>query len=325
MGQPATVRVERGTVVRVATGGMVPEGADAVVMVEYTDSVDAHLLEIFRQAAPGEGLVQRGDDLHAGDLLLSAGRRLRPQDLGACAGVGVVSLPVYRRPRVAVIPSGDEIVPPARDPTPGQVRDINTDALAAAVREAGAVPHCFPVVPDEPEALKSTVQAALDTTDLILIAGGSSVGARDWTLEVLTALPGAELLLHGVAIRPGKPVIVVAMGDRLLVGLPGNPVSALIVFDQFIRPYLRRLSGEKRLLPEGARVSARLSRNCASDAGKEDYVRVRLHEGPAGYEAEPLLGKSTLMMTLVGADGIVVIPENVEGLEAGEPVEVQLF
>jgi len=325
MGQAAGVTVEPGAAVRIATGGMVPEGADAVVMVEYTDVVGEDLVEVFHAAAPGDGMVTVGDDLEAGSLLAPQGRRLRPQDVGALAGVGVTTVDVYRRPRVAVIPTGDEIVPPEETPAPGQVRDINTAALCAAVTDAGALPHPYPIVRDERDELEATLADALENTDMVLIAGGSSVGARDWTLEALLSFPGAELLLHGVSIRPGKPVIAVALEDRLLVGLPGNPVSALIVFDQFIRPYLRRLAGEARALPATARLSATLTRSYGSDPGKEDYVRVRLLEGPDGYQAEPLLGKSTLMMTLVEADGLVVVPANVEGREAGETVEVILF
>jgi molybdopterin molybdotransferase len=325
MGQAATASVIPGTAIKIATGGMVPEGADAVVMVEYTDAVGEDLIEIFRPAAPGEGMVHAGDDLRAGSPLLPVGRRLRPQDIGVLAGVGITEVPVYRRPRVAVIPTGDEIVAPDRRPGPGKVRDVNTAALGAALRELGAEPHPYPIVRDDPEDLRATVADALEKTDLLLMAGGSSVGTRDWTLDTMLSFPGAELLLHGVSIRPGKPVIIVALSEKLMIGLPGNPVSALVVFDQFVRAYLRRLAGETRALPQRARLTARLTRSYSSDAGKEDYVRVRVTQDESGYLAEPLLGKSTLMMTLVEADGLVVVPENVEGLESGEWVEVMLF
>lgn len=325
MGREATAPLAAGAAIKISTGGMTPPGADAVVMVEYTDPAGTDLVEVSRPVAPGEGMVQAADDLGAGDPLLPRGRRLRPQDIGACAGVGITHLEVFRRPRVAVIPTGDEVVAAGAAPSPGQVRDINTPALVAAVTEAGGEARPYAVVPDDPEALKQTVADALEHTDLVLIAGGSSVGTRDWTLEVLLSFPGAELLVHGVSIRPGKPLIGVTLAERLLIGLPGNPVSALVVFEQFIRPYLRRLSGEERVLPGGARLAARLTRSYGSDPGKEDYVRVRVGQDERGYRAEPLLGKSTLIMTLVEADGLVVIPENVEGLEAGELVEVLLF
>jgi molybdopterin molybdotransferase len=325
MGKPPAAPLAPGEAARIATGGMLPDGADAVVMVEYAETVAGDMVEVLRPAAPGEGMVRAGDDLAAGDLLVPRGRRLRPQDVAALAGAGVTEVEVFARPRVAVIPTGEEVVPADRQPGPGQVRDMNTPALSAALRAAGALPKPYPVVPDEPEALRAAVEDAVATTDLALIAGGSSVGTRDWTLEVLLSFPGAELLLHGVSIRPGKPVIVVALGEKLLVGLPGNPVSALVVFDRFVAPYLRRLAGEERLLPAEPRVMAKLSRSYSSDAGKEDYVRVRLLASEEGYLAEPLLGKSTLIMTLAEADGLVVVPEGVEGLEEGETVEVLLF
>jgi molybdopterin molybdotransferase len=325
MGQAAAAGLGPGEAARIATGGMLPPGSDAVVMIEYTETVDAETIEVFRPAAPGDGMVRRGDDVRAGQVLIPAGRRLRPQDVGLLCAAGVPEVAVYRRPRVAVIPTGDEVVPPEQTPQLGQVRDANTAMLAAAVVEAGGDPLPFPIVRDDPELLRAAVSRALQESDMLLLAGGSSVGARDWAVEVLTSFPGAELLAHGVAIRPGKPLALVAVRDRFLFGLPGNPVSALLVFNQFIRDYMSRLAGETTALPGRRLVRARLDRSCASDAGKEDYVRVRLRMEQGVWTAEPLVGKSTLMLPMVQADGLVVIPENVEGLEAGEIVEVEIF
>jgi molybdopterin molybdotransferase len=354
MGQETELRLSPLQVARIATGGMLPAGADAVVMIEYTEALAEGMIEVTRPAAPGEHTVRRGDDIRAGEPLVAAGRRLRPHDLGALAGLGVLEVEVFARPRVALLPTGDEIVPPEARPGPGQVRDVNTTTLAAAVEAAGGQPLPLPIVPDDPERLRVALAEAMSRSELVLISGGSSVGARDGTLDALLSFPDSELLLHGIAIRPGKPVIVARIGDRLLFGLPGNPVSALVVFDQFVRPYLRRLSGEgigyrvsgvgsdlptpdsryptpDALLPTNATLAATLAANVASDAGKEDYVRVRLrHEGAAcsdadGWLAEPVLGKSALIATMVEADGMVVIPEGIEGLEAGEPVFVELF
>ncbi|MBI3910566.1 MAG: molybdopterin molybdotransferase MoeA [Armatimonadetes bacterium] len=326
MGQPAAVAVGPGEAVRIATGGMLPAGADAVVMLEYTDVVDRQLIEVLRPVAPGESVVRAGDDIRAGEVIARRGRRLRPQDLGVCAGVGITEVTLFRLPLVAVMPTGDEIVLPEQTPQSGQVRDINTVALCAAIQQAGGQPWPFPIVHDDPDRLRDAVHVALATTDLLLIAGGSSVGTRDWTLEVLLSFPNAELLVHGIAIRPGKPVIVVGMGERVVFGLPGNPVSALIVFEQFVRPYLRRLAGESEGPAATRTVRAVLAESYGSDPGKEDYVRVRLSRGNDGrWAAHPVLGKSTLISTMVEADGIVVVPENVEGLEAGEVVDVRLF
>jgi molybdopterin molybdotransferase len=357
MGQGTALRLGSGEAARIATGGMLPAGADAVVMVEYTEPLAGDMIEVARPAAPGEHTVRRGDDARAGELLVPAGRRLRPHDLGALAGLGILSVEVFARPRVALMPTGDEIVPPEVTPGPGQVRDVNTTALAAAVEAAGGEPVPCPIVPDEPGRLRDALSEALSGCDLVLISGGSSVGARDGTLNALLSFPDSELLFHGIAIRPGKPVIAVRIRDRLLFGLPGNPVSALVVFDQFVRPHLRRLSGEgvrcsdldvlssdqpepmtgcrrpnsEPLPPSTAMLDAVLTSNVASEAGKEDYVRVKLRceEGstgePARWVAEPVLGKSALIATMVEADGMVVIPEGVEGVEAGETVRVVLF
>jgi molybdopterin molybdotransferase len=355
MGKGTDLSLETGEAARIATGGMLPAGADAVVMVEFTEAVDPTTVEVTRPVAPGENLVRRGDDVRRGVTILPRGRRLRAPDCGALAGVGVTQVDVYCRPRVAVIPTGDEIVPPHTSPGPGQVRDINTTALTAALLEAGATPFPTAIVRDEPELLRATVAQALAGTDLVLIAGGSSVGTRDWTLEVLLSFPMAELLFHGIAVRPGKPVIAVAIGERLVIGLPGNPVSALLVFHQFVRDVIARLAGETApgswLLAPGSwpdvpsqepgarsqepgarsrlqarsRLAARMATSCASDAGKEDHVRVRLRWEENERIAEPILGKSALIMPLVQADGLVVIPEGVEGIEAGEAVEVELF
>jgi molybdopterin molybdotransferase len=325
MGQPALTEVTTGRCVRIATGGMLPVGADAVVMVEHTEAVDERLIEVTRPVAPGENTVRRGDDVRAEQEVLPAGHRLRSADLGALAGLGVPTVTVAARPRVALIPTGDEVVDPSERPGPGQIRDVNTVALAAAVREAGGAPLPLPIVRDDPEQLRESVARALSESDLVLISGGSSVGTRDWTLEVLLSFARSELHVHGVSIRPGKPVIVVRVGEHWVIGLPGNPVSALIVYEQFVRPLQRRLEGDARTLPAAGSVRARLLTNLASDAGKEDYVRVRISHAEQGPVAEPVLGKSALIMTLVQADGLVVIPESVEGIEAGEMVEVQLY
>jgi molybdopterin molybdotransferase len=331
MGQGTDLSLDAGQTVRIATGGMLPGNADAVVMIEYTETPAEGLVEVTRPAAPGEHVVRRGDDVRAGETLIPEGRRLRPHDLGALAGLGILDVAVFVRPRVALLPTGDEIVPPDATPAPGQVRDVNTTALAAAVEVAGGVPLPLPIVPDQPECLREALAAAMTGSDLVLISGGSSVGARDGTLDALLSFPDSELLLHGIAIRPGKPVIIARVGERLLFGLPGNPVSALVVFDQFAKPHLRRLGGEGiplstlPLLPTSPTLDARLAVNVASEAGKEDYVRVRLRREGQETVAEPVLGKSALIATMVEADGMVIIPEGVEGVEAGALVRVELF
>lgn len=333
MGEEAHLTVGVGEAVHIATGGMLPAGADAVVMVEQTQVVDETMIEVLRPVAPGENVVRRGDDLSAGEVMLRRGHRLRPQDLGALAGVGILAVEVARRPRVALIPTGDEIIPPDQTPQPGQIRDINTYSLLGLVWEAGGVPWPQPIVPDEAEALRAAVAEVLAESDVVLLSGGSSVGMRDVALDVLLSFPGAELLAHGVAIRPGKPVIVVTIPKReskiedrkIAFGLPGNPTSVMVAFDLFVRPLLHRLLGLEEEPWAQRCVAAKMKTSFASDAGKEDHLRVRLTEENGERWAEPVLGKSAFISTMIKAHGTVVVPERVEGLEAGEEVVVRLF
>jgi molybdopterin molybdotransferase len=243
------------------------------------------------------------------------------------AALGVTRLPVFRRPRVAVLSSGDEIVPITEKPAPGQVRDSNAHLAAAQVAEWGGIPAISGIVPDDFEALTGALAAALKDADLILISGGSSVGARDLTLEAIKALPGAAVLAHGVAIRPGKPTILAAVGSPPLplLGLPGHPASAAVVMEVLGKPLLARLAGLTSLPPWGEEVTAHLSRNLAGASGREDYVRVRLRPEGATLWADPVLGPSGLLSPLVKSDGLVMIPLGVEGLLRGEAVAVRLF
>lgn len=328
MGAPAEVVVGAGEAVKIATGGMLPRGADAVVMFEHTSPVDAGMLEVKRPVAPGENVIQAGEDIRRGRVILGRGHRVRPQDIGALCGVGVTRVHVFRRPRVAVLPTGNEIIPPDRAPGPGQVRDINSFHLAALVERNGGEPVRFGIVPDEEDHLKAAVVKAVEETDLVLLSGGSSVGTRDLTSRVISDLGRPGILVHGVAVKPGKPTLCAMVHDRPVVGLPGHPAAVAIAFDLFVRPVLRVLSGQAAAPWEGLRkqtVRARITRNIASRAGREDYVRVALDLAEDGLWARPVLGKSGLISTLVDAAGIVVVPEKRLGLEKGEEVEVRLF
>ncbi|MGA7561829.1 MAG: gephyrin-like molybdotransferase Glp [Desulfobaccales bacterium] len=320
-----------GEALRVPTGAMLPEGADAVVMVEYTAEHPDLTLEVRRAVAPGENLLAPGEDVPAGKLLFDAGARLRPQDLGLLAALGITRLKAYRRPRVAILSSGDEIVPVARQPGPGQVRDANAHLTSAQVREGGGLPLLLGIIPDDFGALRAALAAAVSRADLVLISGGSSVGARDLTLAAIRDLPASEVLVHGVAIRPGKPTILAAVGlgsgsgARPLLGLPGHPASAAVVMEVLGRPLLAHLSGLEAAPPWGRTVTAALSRNLAGASGREDYVRVRLRPEGETLWAEPVLGPSGLISPLVNSDGLVMIPLGLEGLLKGERVEVRLF
>lgn len=327
MGVAPPQSVGPGETLRVPTGAMLPPGADAVVMVEYTAEHPDGTLEVRRPVAPGENVLKPGEDVQQGEVLFPAGSLLRPQDLGLLAALGVTRLPVYRRPRVVILSSGDEIVAITQNPAPGQVRDSNAYLAAAQVAQWGGVPALKGIIPDDFEALKTALAADLQEADLILISGGSSVGARDLTLEAIKSLPGAEVLVHGVAIRPGKPTILASLGQPALplMGLPGHPASAAVVMEVLGRPLLARLTGQAESPAWGKEVKALLSRNLAGASGREDYVRVRLRAEGETLWADPVLGPSGLLSPLVKSDGLVVIPLGVEGLVRGEAVAVRLF
>ena len=327
MGQEAKRPLRKGEAIRIATGGMLPPGADAVVMVEYTEEVGDGTVEVHRSVAPWENILRIGEDIAKGEPIFTCGRRLRARDLGALTGVGITRVAVFRQPRVALISTGDEIVPPEATPHPGQVRNINAYSLIAMATQAGAVVTDFGVVHDERAALQRVVARALSRHDAVLISGGSSVGAKDITLDVITSFPRSEIIFHGISVAPGKPTILARALDKPVLGLPGHPQSALVIFDLFGAPLLRVLGGEDRRGVFGAQrtVRARLGQNIASQAGREDYVRVTLTECDGQRVAAPMAGKSGAIFNLVKADGLVRIPANAEGLEAGTDVEVILF
>ena len=328
MGVAPSRGVGHGETLRVATGAMLPPGADAVVMVEYTAEHPDLTLEVRRAVAPGENVLAPGEDVARGEALFPAGRRLRPQEIGLMAALGITRLAAYKKPRVAVISSGDEIVPLDAKPRPGQVRDSNAYLAAAQVAQWGGLPLMRGIIPDDFNALRKTLAAALDAADLILISGGSSVGVRDLTLTAIQDLPGAEVLVHGVALRPGKPTILAALGQtppKPLMGLPGHPASAAVVMEVLGRPLLLRLAGLNDPSPWGRTITAVLSRNLAGASGREDFVRVRLRREETSLWADPVLGPSGLLSPLVKSDGLVMIPLGVEGLFKGEEVAVQLF
>jgi molybdopterin molybdotransferase len=321
MGAEPDVTVGPGTAASMPTGGVLPAGADAVVMIEYTAEAMPGTIEVVRPVAPGDGVVRADEDAAPGAELAPAGRPLRAQDLGMLAAAGVTEVAVHRRPRVTVLSTGDEVVPP--DTTalrPGQVRDSSAVALSGLVADAGGEPVQGGIVPDDAAALESALRAALGSSDLIVISAGSSVGARDETAGVVRGLGPPGIWCHGLAIRPGKPTLLAECGDVPIIGLPGNPRSALVIFRLLGAPLVRLVGGCTAAPPEPT-VRARLARDLASATGRLDVVQVRVQDGLA----TPLFGLSALLSVLTAADGFVIVPEEATGLDAGAEVEVTLY
>ncbi len=327
MGKEATQALNSGEAIRISTGGMMPPQADAVVMVEYTDETDAGLVEIHRGVSPWQNVIQIGDDIKKGEPVFQRGRRLKAHDLGALTGVGISSVPVYKRPRVGLISTGDEIVDADTEPRPGQVRNINQHSLAGLVEECGGDLKDWGVIRDDRGDLSKAIGEALEWGDLVLLSGGSSMGAKDIALETILSFPDSEFIFHGISIAPGKPTIFARACGKPILGLPGYPVSALVIFDLFGAPLIRRLGGESAdaLQRFSRSVRAKLKTNIASQLGREDYVRVTLERQSDRLIATPLPSKSGAIFTLVKADGMVRIEMNQDGLEQEEEVEVILF
>jgi molybdopterin molybdotransferase len=321
MGIEPRQAVGPGTAVSMPTGGVLPAGADAVVMVEYTQWAMPGTIEVVRPVAPGVGVVRPDEDAARGAELVPAGRPLRPQDLGMLSAAGITAVPVHIRPRVTIFSTGDEVVP-AQTPVlrPGQVRDATAAALAAMVTESGGEPVTAGIVPDDPAALEAALAAALPASDLIIISAGSSVGARDETAGAVARLGPPGIWCHGLAIKPGKPTLLADCGGVPVIGLPGNPRSALVVFRLLGVPLVRLIGGCSTPPPEPT-VRVRLGRDLASATGRLDVVQVRLADGAA----IPLFGASALLSVLTVADGFLIVPEEATGLDAGTEVEVTLY
>lgn len=309
----------------IPTGGMLPEGADAVVMLEHSQKASESLIEIMHASAQAENVVQKDEDVKAGQQVLSRGSRLRPQDIGALAGLGIASVSVYDRPVVAIVSTGDEVVALGSPCGPGKVRDINSFTLRGLIAQHGGIPVWKGICRDDYETIRSAVADALECADLVLVIGGTSAGVRDMSAAVINSFAGSGVLFHGVAIKPGKPLIGGLIGSKPVLGLPGHPAAVVGSFENFVRPVLACLSGLRSETVTPYRVTARITKAVASVAGREDHIRVRIEEHDGELHAVPVLGKSGLITTLVRADGVVRIPASKLGLDTGEQVAVHLF
>lgn len=332
MGAQSAVAVGPGEAVWVATGAMIPIGADAMVMVERTERDGGAVL--LRQPVPlGDNIVRRGDDLGAGDLVLRAGRRLRPQDVAVLASMGLARVPVRRKPRVAIISGGDELVTPGEPLGSGQIYNSNSYGLAAQVEAWGAAPRVLPRVPDQPDAVRDALAGAVGEADVVLLSGGSSVGLKDLTADAINAVAAVSsspgVVVHGVAMRPGRPTLAGVVAGKLVIGIPGNPVTAMVTCEVFARPAIEVLLGLESAREAGEAgdyaTSGRLAVRVRSQKGRQDYVRVRLVREGDTLAVHPVPGGSGIIRSMVDADGLLVVPPEREAIEAGETVEVRLF
>ena len=317
MGEQTALRLPRGACAYVPTGGAIPEGADCVVMIEYTEDYGDGTIGVLKPGAPGMNLIFRGDDVRPGQTVLHAGCVLTPPEIGALAAIGRTEVPVRRPLRVAVLSTGDELVPPEQMPAPGQVRDVNAPLLCALLRRYGAVPVFFGIVSDDEARLRDVTAQAAAACDAVLLSGGSSAGVKDAACRIISSL--GEVLFHGIAIKPGKPTILGRAGEVPVIGLPGHPVAAYFVSKLFVLPLLARLEGRTlRSHP----VRAVLTENLGANHGRAQINACTLSEEDGTLLAAPIRSKSGLITQLAEADGYLLIDRDCEGLPKGAPVDV---
>ena len=317
MGEGAQFPLNPEECVAVPTGGAVPNGADSVVMVEYTEDYGDGTIGISKSAAPGQNMIFRGDDVFPGKVVLEKGRVLSSQDIGALAAIGRVQVPVARKLKIGVISTGDELVPPEHTPGPGQVRDVNSPMLEAMLTAFGAEVINYGIVIDDEALLSEKVHKAVAECDAVLLSGGSSVGVKDAACRIIESM--GSLLMHGIAIKPGKPTILGKTGAKPLVGLPGHPVAAYFITKIFILPLLCRLTGRKQ---ERYTTTARVTESISANHGRAQVHCCRLESRDGELWASPIRGKSGLITTLAGADGYFIIDRDCEGLPQGAQVQV---
>ena len=321
MGSSPGFDINPGETGMIHTGGMLPEACNAVVMIEHTQSVGADTVEILRSVAVGENIIKVGEDVQTGEEVIPAGRRIRSAEIGGLAALGILELNVARKPVVGIISSGDEVIPPEGKLLPGQVRDINSYSLSALIEQSGGTARRYGIFPDIEGVLESTSVRALAECDVLVITAGSSASARDLTARVINKLGSPGVLVHGVNVKPGKPTILAVCNHKVVIGLPGNPVSALVIAGLFVVPMIETLLG---LGDAGVRrkLVARLSTNVASQAGREDWVAARLSENQGEYQVDPIFSKSNLIFSLVRANSMIRVPADATGLSTGEMVDV---
>lgn len=330
MGTAPEFSIKRAEAAKIHTGGMLPDGADSVVMLEHVQEVSGDMIEVMRAVTPHENVIQKGEDVKRGEAILKKGRRLRPQDIGALAGIGITEIEVIKRPIVSIISTGDEIVPAGSVLKLGQIRDINSYTLSGLIIDCGGIPIKKGIFKDDYNILKNAAIEAIDSSDIVLISGGTSAGTKDMTADIINDIDknyGGKngVLFHGVSIKPGKPMIGGIINNMPVLGLPGHPAAIVVCFDLFIRPVMEKLMGINQNKLFFKTVTAKMAMGIASAAGREDHIRVSLEEKDGELFAFPVLGKSGLITTLVKADGIVVIPHTKLGLDRGEEVLVKLF
>lgn len=323
MGQEAEGEIsDSGQCYYVPTGGMLPKGADSVIMIEYTEKLDDRTILTSKSASPCENVIDIGEDTKKGEAIIHKGTKLRAYEIGVLASLGFFTVEVYRKPLIGIISTGDEIVHPKESIKAGQIRDINTYMLNSLALDKGCLPVIYGLIRDEYDLLKSMTQRALSECDLVLISGGSSVGKKDNTLKVIKGLEDSVLLAHGISVKPGKPTIIGKSQEKIIFGLPGHPLSCAVIFQVLVKYYIDKLTGHKDLVYP---LICKFEFNYHKAKGREEYLPVTLKYADGQLMATPVFGKSGLITSFSKAYGYIKIERNEEGIREGQTVEVYKF
>jgi molybdopterin molybdotransferase len=324
MGAVPDIGIKKSESALIHTGGMLADGADAVVMLEQSRVNLPGELEVFQSVVEGENVIFKGEDVCPGDVVLAAGKLIRPAEVGGLFALGYTRVKVAKKPVFAILSSGDEVVPPQQNPELGQVRDINSGALAVLFEQSGATYKLYPIIPDDQEQMQRAVRQAYGEADAVVITAGSATSSRDMTADVIDQLGKPGVLVHGINIRPGKPTILAVCGQKPVIGLPGNPISALVIAQLLIKPLINRMLGsmDDPILPL---VKAILVENVLSQAGREEWIPVKLSKKEFKVEARPIFFKSNLIFQLSNADGLMRIEANETAESTGSEVDVLLL
>lgn len=316
MGEKADITVNNGECVKISTGGMLPEGCDSVVMVENTDASFDDFALIYKSVSPFENVTRKGDDIRIGEAVFQKGRVISSREIGALSCLGITKVNVYKKPKVSIISTGDEIIPAESEAVFGKIRDVNTYILSSLIEELGCESTRYGIIKDDYNEIYSAVKKAVSENDIVLISGGSSAGARDMTADIISSL--GEVYIHGLAMKPGKPTIMGKIDSKAVFGLPGHPVAAYFVALRLIAPLVNMVVGKR---DNGITVKGKLTQNISSNHGREELVCVKYGNG----EVTPVFGKSGVVSLLSEGEGYIVIGRNCEGLRAGDEVTVNFF
>lgn len=323
MGESPDFSILQGQAAYVPTGGELPQNTNAVVMVEYTENLDDGFIYINKPVAPGNNVVLKGDDIRSSSIVIKANHKLRAQDIGVLAAIGKREVEVKRKVKVGIISTGDEVVPVDEKLTGSKVRDINSYVLYSGLLEYGAEPKAYGIVGDCNESIRAVVEKALSECDAVLVSGGSSVGNRDETYKVINSLGTPGVIIHGIAVKPGKPTIVGKVQNKAVIGLPGHPASAYLIFRIFVYRLLDTIYGIKMRYENI--INAYMEGNYPSNNGREEFLPVRLKKTDGKFIARAIFSKSGLIASLSSADGYIRIGRGTEGITSGQEVEVTLF